>query len=147
MDSREKRPYRRAKFVPRLEYLEDRTLLSATFVESFSSSPGFLPSANPYALGTINGVGYFSALDHNGAELWRTDGTCTGTHIVKEINPVGDAIGPYESAAVVGNTLFFTADDGVHGQELWKSDGTAVGTVMVSDINPEPRKGDGHVFY
>ena len=37
---------------------------------------------------------------------------------------------------MVGDTLFFTANDGVHGTELWKSDGTAAGTVLVKDINP-----------
>ena len=36
----------------------------------------------------------------------------------------------------VGDTLFFTADDGVNGNELWKSDGTEAGTVLVKDINP-----------
>ncbi|GBF00439.1 hyalin, partial [Microcystis aeruginosa NIES-298] len=36
----------------------------------------------------------------------------------------------------MGNTLFFTANDGVNGYELWKSDGTAAGTVLVKDINP-----------
>jgi len=33
-------------------------------------------------------------------------------------------------------TLFFTANDGVHGDELWRSDGTRKGTVLVKDIDP-----------
>ena len=36
----------------------------------------------------------------------------------------------------VSGTLFFAADDGVHGKQLWESNGIAAGTVMVADISP-----------
>ena len=39
--------------------------------------------------------------------------------------------------AGVAGTLFFNADDGIHGRELWKSDGTKAGTVLVKDIDPD----------
>src|SRR5206468_3051891 len=39
-------------------------------------------------------------------------------------------------AAEVNGTLFFSAEDALHGRELWRSDGTAAGTVLVKDILP-----------
>jgi ELWxxDGT repeat protein len=54
--------------------------------------------------------------------------------LVKDIHPGAGSSGPSELANVNG-TLFFAADDGVHGRELWKSDGTEAGTVLVKDIN------------
>ena len=45
---------------------------------------------------------------------------------------------PHELTNVNG-TLFFSANDGIHGTELWKSDGTIAGTSMVKDI----RSGSG----
>src|SRR6266576_2726596 len=41
----------------------------------------------------------------------------------------------------VNGTLYFIADDGVHGRELWKSDGTPQGTTLVRDINPGAASG------
>lgn len=54
--------------------------------------------------------------------------------LVKDINPVTTS---FPAGLIeVGGTLFFAADDGVHGRELWRSDGTAAGTEMVEDIVP-----------
>ncbi|UCE60181.1 MAG: hypothetical protein JSU63_00230, partial [Phycisphaerales bacterium] len=40
-----------------------------------------------------------------------------------------------EELTVVGDYIFFRADDGQHGVELWVTDGTVDGTMMVKDIN------------
>ena len=55
-------------------------------------------------------------------------------YLVKDINPSSGSAP--RNLVNVNGTLFFTADDGVHGEELWKSDGTQKGTVLVKDINP-----------
>lgn len=91
---------------------------------SFSSGVGdnFILSAN--------NISYFVAMDHNnGFELWKTDGTATGTSLIKDINP-GTNSSLVSEPTLIGDTLFFRANDG-GGYRLWKSDGTANGTVKV----------------
>ena len=58
----------------------------------------------------------------------------TAPYLVKDINPTG-ASNPRDFIDVDG-TLYFTANDGIHGRELWKSDGTQLGTTLVKDIRP-----------
>ena len=78
---------------------------------------------------------FFQANDGtNGAELWKSDGTSSGTVMLKDINSGGGSSYPTDFT-VVGNSLYFQANDGTNGAELWKTDGTASGTVMVKDIN------------
>ena len=86
----------------------------------------------------MNGALYFRAIDvANDWELWRTNGTTASTFRVKDINSTSTSYrgssDPQELVNVNG-TLFFTADDGLHGRELWKSNGTPAGTVLVKDI-------------
>lgn len=96
---------------------------------------GFAGSSLVNVNGTLffRGVGDFA---NNGAELWKSDGTETGTVLVKVIAPEfgGSQIG--SEFVNVNGTLFFTAWEHAHGQELWKSDGTENGTVLVKDITP-----------
>ncbi|HEY3227752.1 MAG TPA: ELWxxDGT repeat protein, partial [Roseiflexaceae bacterium] len=67
--------------------------------------------------------------------LWTSDGTTTGTLMLKDIQLGAGDSSPANLTAVDG-TLYFTANDGIHGIELWTSDGTASGTVLVKDIYP-----------
>lgn len=95
--------------------------------------------SNPSFLTTVGNHVYFSADDDtSGRELWRSDGTTAGTVLVRDIAPGGSSFFPNQSIpeqlTAVGERLFFTADDGLHGRELWLSDGSAAGTRLVKDI-------------
>ncbi len=68
-------------------------------------------------------------------ELWLSDGTAEGTSLLKDIR-LGPENSDPQSLTIAGQTLYFAANDGVHGNELWKSDGTEAGTVLVKDIVP-----------
>jgi ELWxxDGT repeat protein len=93
-------------------------------------------NSNPQWLINLNGILYFTATDAGAnVELWKSDGTQSGTVMVKDIRP--GTSGSHPTFLIrMGNALYFQADNGIHGGELWKSDGTAEGTVMIKDIYP-----------
>ena len=99
---------------------------------------------DPDAMTAVGDSLFFSCVDAAaGRELWTSDGTVAGTHRVEDIYPgPGDGLDwcqeDYGCMTGVGGTLFFNADDGVHGAELWKSDGTSAGTMLVADLDPGP---------
>src|SRR4051794_359485 len=111
---------RRSRSAARLqvENLESRALMTLTGL-SFNATITSTPVAT-------NGALYFRATDatHH-TQLWKSDGTASGTVMLTNIHPsVG--LNPTNLTAV-GNTLYFSASDGVHGFQLWKSDGTPSG--------------------
>ena len=122
---------------------ESGTVLVKDIYSGVSSDPfggGDTPhSSSPSGFTVFNGALFFSATDGNGTELWKTDGTASGTVMLKDLFEGEDAFagipnsGNPTDLTVVNNTLFFAATDS-SGTELWKTDGTADGTVKVKDI-------------
>jgi ELWxxDGT repeat protein len=91
----------------------------------------------------IDEVAYFFRNDGaHGHELWRSDGTPLGTYLMMDVCPGicgAESVGSSGARMTsVGSSLYFAANDGVHGTELWITDGTPVGTRMVADIWPGP---------
>ena len=89
----------------------------------------------------LGGLVYFSASSVNGSAVWRTDGTTAGTVQVIDMDP-GFSLFSHRELSVVGNRLYFTADDGTVGWELYSSDGTQAGTSLVADLTPGPGDSD-----
>ncbi len=89
----------------------------------------------PSAITAIGNKFFFAQDDGtDGRELWVSDGTAAGTHLVVDIN-VGSAGSDPSDFFSYNGELVFVANDGIHGKQVWITDGTAGGTQMLSAIN------------
>lgn len=108
-------------------------------IASGQPSNGSLCDDKP-VMAALNGVAFFFADDGvHGCEPWRSDGSESGTWMVKDANP-----GPLRSftsntysrgLVVSGGNAYFAGYDAAAGPAIWKSDGTAAGTTLVASTN------------
>jgi ELWxxDGT repeat protein len=116
----------------RFEQLEDRTVPATFLVRDIFAG---VSSSSPSWFAEVNGTLFFAADNGtNGIELWKSDGTSTGTVLVKDIRP-GTAA-PVLPISPTSTARCFSSPRWHNGYELWKSDGTSTGTVLVKDIWP-----------
>jgi ELWxxDGT repeat protein len=112
-----------------------RSLIGTGLLADICSGTG---SSNPAYFTMLNSKSLmlFQADDCvYGPELWRTDGTSSGTFMLVDINPGSEGSSP-SSLTQFNNLVFFHADDGIHGPELWISDGSVKGTRILKDLSP-----------
>ncbi len=86
-----------------------------------------LTNADPYneemyAVGNL----VFFTVDAAVDELWCSDGTESGTRLIRELSP--------SDYCALGNIMYFAASDTSRGEEIWKSDGTYDGTVPITNF-------------
>lgn len=90
----------------------------------------------PRELVAFRGRVYFAAeVGGFHASLWSSDGTASGTKLVKdtEPGPPSGLPGP-RFLTPIGGTLTFFAPTPGKGTELWRSDGTSQGTSLVTEL-------------
>ena len=76
---------------------------------------------------------FFAANDGStGSELYVTDGTPGGTHLVQNIYSGSSSSNPANFIAYNG-LVYFDATDATHGEEMWVTDGTPGGTSLFRD--------------
>ena len=115
----------------------DNPLSGSDLLISSNGKTGLVKTFDSLDSSTLTEFGnklYFSAADANGCTLWESDGTPSGTAMVKDTDPSSTSNSNCpEKLTVVGSIGFFTGYDSTNGEALWKTDGTTAGTVMVKD--------------
>lgn len=98
----------------------------------------FVAQIRPSGVSVVYNNKLFLSVGDNSttSELWSTDGTTSGTNLVKSFSPNLIATDFVE----MNGLLYFVikTQNPSTGSELWVSDGTTNGTVLIKNINTDP---------
>lgn len=109
----------------------DGTTGGTVMIKDIKSSGSGIPESSFSYLCVLNNTLYFAANDGtNGLEIWKSDGTESGTTMAIDIFPGSSGSLSGARLFVFNNFLFFDATDGSQ-TGLWKSDGTSAGTEFI----------------
>ncbi len=116
---------------------------SQILIKDINPVPSIGSVTDKFNMIEMNNKVYFNADDGiHGMELWTSDGTEAGTHLVKDINTATnfggvnfDGVFEQWTPVFFNNKIYFSASgSGGTGIELWVSDGTEAGTQLLHDI-------------
>lgn len=118
-------------------FVSDGTATGTNFlydVNNNISTSSFETNTNFYVL---NDVAYFLANDGtNGLELWMSDGTLSGTSILKDINPSFNSLDIKRFYVdEEDNKMYFFGRLGFQNTNIYVSDGTATGTNVLANLD------------
>ncbi len=125
---------------PRALWRSDGTPAGTAVVRAFphQNIPGLFSLDTPELPIAVAGSHLVFAIDDgvHGREPWTSDGTASGTVLLRDVFPGANGSAVTSFSAVNGQ-LYFAANDGGHGTEVWRTDGTPAGTRLVQDVSPE----------
>lgn len=120
---------------------EGTFFLKDIVIQNFGSNYG----SNPTSFTTDGDKVFFLADTRSGDQLFITDGTPSGTSMVKNVAGAAASGG---NAIIFRNKLYYNYSDYIHNNdEPWYSDGTGSGTHILKDITPGSSNPSGFFEY
>jgi len=118
-------------------WTSDGTVAGTTLLKDINPGAGSAFGTGTNLITNINGTLYFSAgTSATGKEFWKSDGTASGTVIVKDLNNGYRSSNPVYFTEGGLNEIFFISNfNSSNDLWLWKSDGTNAGTDTVTQVN------------
>lgn len=113
-------------------WVSDGTIPGTFRLTGTGTPAGELDASNANATITVGNQVFFTAYRPDvGTELFVTDGTINGTHLVADLFPGTSSSAP-RNFSTDGTYLYFSVSSGPDLEAVWVSDGTEAGTQIIS---------------